>query len=352
MLQFIIGDMLRAKADALVNTVNTVGVMGKGIALQFKEAFPRNNKIYIESCKRKELVPGKLLSVWDSNLLLGKKLIINFPTKTHWRQPSKYEYIESGLMALLNLIETENIKSIALPPLGCGNGGLEWSIVKPMIIKYLGQLPLKILVFEPNAAIKGILQKQEAKKDVKLTAARAQLMYALFAYESFGEYSSLFAANKLAYFLQRMGQPLKLQFQRNHYGPYAIGVEKVLYAMNGVYLKGLEQQEAKPFDALNLNYEKWYEVKEYVEKQLNPKEAERLNNLMHLINGFTSELSLEILSTTAYILDAKPDLSFKQLMESISEWSIRKHKLFKEEYVRTAYNHLINYQGFPINYSS
>ena len=109
--------MLRAKADALVNTVNTVGVMGKGIALQFKEAFTQNNKIYIEECKKKELVPGKLLAVWDSNLLLGKKLIINFPTKTHWRQPSKYEYIESGLNALVELIKKENIKSIALPPL-------------------------------------------------------------------------------------------------------------------------------------------------------------------------------------------------------------------------------------------
>ena len=109
MLNFITGDMLKAKADALVNTVNTVGVMGKGIALQFKEAFPQNNKIYITACKNKELEPGKLLAVWDSNLLLGKKLIINFPTKTHWRQPSRYEYIENGLQALVVLIEKEKI---------------------------------------------------------------------------------------------------------------------------------------------------------------------------------------------------------------------------------------------------
>jgi O-acetyl-ADP-ribose deacetylase (regulator of RNase III)/uncharacterized protein YwgA len=344
MLKFITGDMLRAKVDALVNTVNTVGVMGKGIALQFKEAFPQNNKIYIEACKKRELEPGKLLAVWDNNLLLGKKLIINFPTKTHWRQPSKYEYIESGLQALIVLIEKENIQSVALPPLGCGNGGLDWAKVKPMIVKYLGELSLQILVYEPNAAIKEILQQQETKKEMKLTTARAQLMYALFAYESFGEYSSLFAANKLAYFLQRMGQPLKLQFQPNHYGPYAIGVEKVLYAMNGVYLKGLEQQEAKPFDALHLNYEKWYEVKEYVDKQLNAAEASRLNNLVQLINGFTSELSLEILSTTAYILDANPNFSFEEVLNAIGEWSIRKRKLFKEEYVRVAYEHLMKYR--------
>ena len=163
-LQFITGDMLRAKAEALVNTVNTVGVMGKGIALQFKEAFPQNNKFYIEACKKRELEPGKLLAVWDNNLVLGKKLIINFPTKTHWRQPSKYEYIESGLQALVILIEKENIQSVALPALGCGNGGLDWARVKPLIEKYLGELPLQIIVYEPNAAIKEILQQQETKK--------------------------------------------------------------------------------------------------------------------------------------------------------------------------------------------
>ena len=344
MLRFIKGDMLKSKADALVNTVNTVGVMGKGIALQFKEAFPQNNKIYIEKCKKKELMPGKLLSVWDSNLILGKKLIINFPTKTHWRQPSKYEYIENGLISLVDLIIKENIKSIALPPLGCGNGGLQWSIVQEMIIKHLENINIEINVYEPNLEIKAILQKENQKKEAKLTPARAQLIYALFAYESFGEYSSLFAANKLAYFLQRMGQPLKLQFQPNSYGPYAIGVGKVLYAMNGVYLKGLEQQEVKPFEPLNLNYEKWQEVKEYVNKNLNFDETQRLSNLIKLITGFTSELSLEILSTTAFILDDRPSSTLDQVMEKILNWNDRKAKIFKKEYVITAYEHLKEYQ--------
>jgi len=349
MLQFITGDMLTAKATALVNTVNTVGVMGKGIALQFKEAFPHNNKVYTAACKNKQLTTGNLLAVWDNNLLLGKKLIINFPTKVHWRQPSKYEYIETGLIALVALIEKEKIDSIALPPLGCGNGGLDWAIVKPMIEKYLGHLAVNVLVFEPNATIKNILQQQETRKEVKLTVARAQLMYALFVYESFGEYSSLFAANKLAYFLQRMGQPLKLQFQEGNYGPYAIGVEKVLYAMNGVYLKGLEQAQAKPFDALNLNYEKWYEVKEYVEKNLTADETNRLNNLMELINGFTSELPLEILATTAYILDKNPDSSLPQVIEAIQQWSPRKSELFKPAYIEVAYTHLLNYRNLSMN---
>jgi O-acetyl-ADP-ribose deacetylase (regulator of RNase III) len=344
MMRIVTGDMLKADAEALVNTVNTVGVMGKGIALQFKEAFPQNNKVYIDACKKKELVPGKLLSVWDSNLLLGKKLIINFPTKTHWRYPSKYEYIEQGLIALVALIKKENIQSIALPPLGCGNGGLEWSIVQAMIVRHLAPLPIDVSVYEPNKSIKEILQKEETKKEVKLTPSRALLMYSLFAYESFGEYSSLFAANKLAYFLQSMGQPLKLQFKPETYGPYAIGVEKVLYSLNGVYLKGLEQQQSKPFEPLQLNYEKWPEIKEYVDKHLAFEEKSRLTNLIDLINGFASELSLEILSTVAFILERQPALPFQQVMEDVARWSERKKKLFKEEYVQAAYDHLLNYR--------
>ena len=154
------GDLLNANTTALVNTVNTVGVMGKGIALQFKEAFPNNTKKYIEACKNKELFPGKLLAIWDANLQLGEKLIINFPTKVHWRQPSKYEYIEKGLVALRKLIIQEKIQSIAIPPLGCGNGGLEWKIVKGMIYKFLEDLDIDVILFEPNDRIKEILQKQ------------------------------------------------------------------------------------------------------------------------------------------------------------------------------------------------
>lgn len=344
MIQFTTGDMLQSAADAFVNTVNTVGVMGKGIALQFKEAFPANYKIYAEACKNKELEPGKLLAVRDANLLYGDKLIINFPTKTHWRQPSKYEYIEQGLIALRELIKKENINSIALPPLGCGNGGLDWNIVKPMMEKYLERSPIDIFIFEPNAQIKAILQQQENKKEVKLTPARAQLLYALFAYESLGEYSSLFAANKLAYFLQRMGQPLRLQFKPHYFGPYAIGVEKVLYALNGVYLKGLEQQEAKAFEPLKLNYEKWSEVKDFVEKELKAEDATRLNNLLKLIDGFTSELSLEVLATTDFILQQHPGYGMDETMLAISKWNQRKNNLFKREYVEIAFNHLMQYR--------
>jgi O-acetyl-ADP-ribose deacetylase (regulator of RNase III) len=345
MIKVFEGDMMQSKAEALVNTVNTVGVMGKGIALQFKEAFPSNNKAYIDACKRKELQPGKLLAVWDENLQLGKKLIINFPTKEHWRYPSKYEFIEKGLVVLRELLQKENIKSVAIPPLGSGNGGLDWSKVRPMIENALGGLNTEIMIYEPNAAIKAILQKQDVKKEIRLTPARASLLYALFAFESMGEYSSLFVANKLAYFLQRKGQKLNLDFKAHYYGPYAIGVEKVLYHLNGVYLKGMEQGNTKPFEPLQLNYEKWKEIKQYIVKELSYEDARRVESLIQFLSGFTSELSLEILSTVDFIIAENPQYSIDEVMKAIANWNMRKKELFKREYVQSSYNYLKNYSS-------
>lgn len=150
MLKFISGNLLESNAHALVNTVNTVGVMGKGIALQFKNEFPHNYAVYREACKNHQLKIGQLLTVMDTSLLLSERLIINFPTKTHWRLPSEYSYIEQGLEALVLLITGEKIESIALLALGCGNGGLDWITVKDMISKYLSPLDAAIEVFEPG----------------------------------------------------------------------------------------------------------------------------------------------------------------------------------------------------------
>jgi O-acetyl-ADP-ribose deacetylase (regulator of RNase III) len=150
MIKFLSGNLLDSKAFALVNTVNTVGVMGKGIALQFKNEFPHNYAIYREACLKHELKICQLLTVADSSLLLGDRLIINFPTKTHWRLPSEYSYIEKGLQALTKLITEKDIKSVALPALGCGNGGLDWLRVKEMIYQYLEPLDAIIEVYEPG----------------------------------------------------------------------------------------------------------------------------------------------------------------------------------------------------------
>lgn len=346
-MKFIKGNMLESDAQALVNTVNTVGVMGKGIALQFKEAFPHNYKEYVAACKRKELEPGKLLVIKE-HTLHGEKIMINFPTKTEWYLKSKYEYIEKGLEALVDVIKEYNIISIAIPPLGCGNGGLKWDKVKPMMEKYLSPVnDIDIQIFEPNAAVKEILKQQEVKKEIKLTPARAMLLYSMFYYETLGENSSLFVANKLAYFLQRLGETSlsKLKFEASLYGPYSVGVQHMLHNVNGKYIKGLEQMKAKAFEPLEMQYDKAKEISDYVKKELVPDQRIRLKNLLALIDGFQSALSLEILATVDFVKEKNKVTSQEEIVSAIHTWSERKKNLFQEKYIKIAIDHLNDYSN-------
>jgi O-acetyl-ADP-ribose deacetylase (regulator of RNase III)/uncharacterized protein YwgA len=347
MIEFVKGDLLKAETQALVNTVNTVGVMGKGIALQFKNRFPGNYKIYKDACKNKTFNVGEILVVEDGDLM-DQKTIINFPTKSHWKSPSKYEYIESGLKALVDYLKHNKIKSIAIPPLGCGNGGLDWSIVKKMIINSLSGLDTRVLVYEPNQEIKKILQKESVPKNVKLTPARAMLLYLMFNYESVGEQSSLFVANKLAYFLQRRGEKLRLKFEAHHYGPYSVQLNHVLLHLNGSYLKGLEQNIAKPFEPIFLDYKKYQSILDYVDKELDFNQKRRLKNVVKLINRFESTYALELLATVDYLIDNKNAQSPEEVMNLISKWSNRKSNLFEYKDVSIAFEHLKNYAESPL----
>lgn len=339
MIKYTQGNLLDAPTDALVNTVNTVGVMGKGIALQFKNRFPNNYKAYLSACKKGIFNVGELLVVQEGDLT-NQKLIINFPTKAHWRSDSKYEYIESGLKELRKLIIENNISSIAIPPLGCGNGGLDWEKVKPIISRYLGDLPSEVLVYTPNAEIKEILQKENIKKEVKLTPARAMLLYLLYQYEVYGEHASLFVANKLAYFLQRSGESLKLDFKAYHYGPYTVQLNHVLGYLNGVYLKGMEQNQIKPFEPLIINYNKIDEVNKYVENHLSFEQKSRLQDVLKLINGFESTFSLELLASVDFAQQARKTENLELLIKEIKDWNPRKANMFEERHIKIAAEHL------------
>ena len=341
-MKFTTGNLLSAPTQALVNTVNTVGVMGKGIALQFKEKFRNNFKIYEKVSKTGDLKIGKMLVVRE-NTMEGEKLIINFPTKTEWYKKSQYGYIEEGLKDLVKVIADYQIKSIAIPPLGCGNGGLQWDKVKAMLVEQLkGLQNVEIIIYEPNADVKKILQQEETKKDINLTPGRAMILSALFKYEKFGETATVFAANKLAYFLQESGENLRLKFEQYAYGPYAQAMDKVLYALNGKYLKGLEQMSATPFEQLELNYERYEEIADYVKRELSVEQKQRLNDLFQAISGFESTLSLEILSSTHFILKNNPSLGKKELLDKV-QWNSRKKDLITLDHVEIAYQHLKEY---------
>jgi len=335
MIRYTQGNLLASKAQALVNTVNTVGVMGKGIALQFKEAYPENFRLYKKACDAGELRPGKLLITHERNAF-GEKVIINFPTKTKWWLKSSYLYIEDGLKALAEAIQRHGMQSVAIPPLGCGNGGLQWEKVRALIEQYLSDSPAEIIVYEPNPNIKEELQQSTKAKTAKLTPARAMLLYALYQYERQGEAASLFVANKLAYFLQRLGEPLRLKFVPHFYGPYSPQVQHVLYYLNGVYLHGLEQQSVRPFEVLQLDYSRYEHVEQYLKKNLGAEQHARLQNLICFIEGFESTYALEILATVDYILAEHPGIDEEGLLKKAQQWSSRKTRLLKPEYVRIA----------------
>ncbi len=333
------GDMLAAGTQALVNTVNTVGVMGKGIALQFAERYKENLRVYQAACKNGTLVPGTMLVVRDHDLQ-GERIIVNFPTKKDYKHKSKYEYIETGLVALVAAINEHNIRSIAVPPLGCGNGGLDWAEVKPMIVRHLGGLDAEVVLYEPSAHVRATLRETPVR-DARLTPARTVLLSAMFQYERTGGFSNLFVANKLAYFLQRMGDTsLRLKFEAARYGPYTDTVGHLLYNVNGAFLTGLEQKAAKPFDGIHLNYKR----KADIDKDLKPEQRMRLERLQGLIEGFHATSDLELLSSVAFILEQQPGADVEGVVEAMGQWSKRKEDLAEPGKVAEAMKHLLEHE--------
>lgn len=336
MITFVKGDLLADSAQALVNTVNTVGVMGKGIALQFKEQYPDNYNVYRKVCKEGKLTVGQLL-ITECKQLDGVKTIINFPTKTTWRKPSEYSYIQSGLVELKRKIIELNISSIAIPPLGSHNGGLDWARVKTMIIDSLGDLDCDIRIYEPSDAI---IEKMKEER-VTLTPARAMLLDVLCDMVSYGELISVFAAEKAVYFLQRMGAKdiFKINFIRGYYGPYSGGkIAHVMYYLNGSYIKGMTGMQNKPFDEIWLLDDTADYVKAYLNQTENIEYKEISEKTKDFLRGYYSNYSLELLSTIDYILYLEQlDTTMKEmdeaeqigyLSENISNWSSRKQRMF------------------------
>lgn len=350
MITYKQGNLLDAPAEALVNTVNTVGVMGKGIALQFKNAFPENYKAYLNAVKEKKIQTGKVQVVHVQDVK-GVKYVINFPTKAHWRYPSRISWIQTGLLDLREQILLYNIKSIAIPPLGCGNGGLDWDQVRPLIENSLKDLAVEVMIYEPSDAIHEALKKEDRPKAAHLTPVRAMLLQLLYQYRSLGEFASEFAAEKLSYFLQRFGETqMKLEFVKGTYGPYSGKVRHVLYAMNGFYLKGYEQKDAGPFEALELVTSKKKDVATYLSTNASASEKERLEKVASLIEGFESAYGLELLATVDFLMVEERTKDEEALHKLL--WSQRKTNLFSKEHIQLAVSHLLNYNSDLYNQST
>lgn len=335
MIRYKVGNILKADTEALVNTVNTVGVMGKGIALAFKKAYPQNYKTYKKAVENNEVKIGSVL-VTETGLL-QPKYIINFPTKKHWRNPSKLSYIRKGMKDLVNIIIDKNIHSLAIPPLGCGNGKLNWDEVKPIMENHLGPVAKnrEFILFEPGYNDQTIKEK----KEVNLTPGRAMLLHTLDEYQILGYEINLLVVQKAAYFLQRLGEPLRLNYEKGHYGPYAHNLTHLLKHINGFYIY-FKSQRNKPDTIVRLSDDKLKRVEEYVENKLESSQKKRVNNLLDLIEGFESPYGLELLGTVDYIRQQKPNVSFDELKGEVHNWTRRKKSIMKPYHLKVAFERL------------
>ena len=336
MLMYKKGNILEAEADVLVNTVNSVGVMGKGIALQFKRHFPDNYDAYRKAIEKGLIKPGSVF-IYQVNTASKVKYIANFATKDHWRSRSRYEWIKKGLRELKDKLMTLKVDSVAIPPLGCGHGALDWNKVKKLIEDTLSDLPLNVFSYEPSDEIKRILQKESDLKAKKLTVPRAALLHLFYKYRILGEDITEFVAEKLCYFLQRTGfDNLNLRFKKGYYGPYSGKVRFVLSAINGYYIKGFEQMNTKPFERLELMISKKSEVDHFIDKKFSEKEKRLLKRTEELIEGFETPYGLELLATVDYLISKGLPPIPDEIQRSIGSWSSRKSDLFSRDHIELA----------------
>lgn len=343
MIETVQGDILKADAEALVNTVNCVGIMGRGIALQFKNAFPENFKLYKSVCDRKELEPGKLF-VYATNRFYNPKYVINFPTKKHWKGKSRIEYIESGLKALIKEISERKICSIAIPPLGSGLGGLPWEDVRKRIEKAFKQMQdVRVLLYEPSGA-PPVEKMIHTEKTPKLTVGRAALLVLMRRYLAavMDPFVTLLEIHKLMYFMQEAGEELKLDYNKATYGPYARNLRHVLSLMEGHYISGYGDAEDDPERHINL----LPDAVTLAETFLNdyPSTRKHMTKVIDLISGFETPFGMELLSTIHWVAKHESAHTTDEVISKTYEWNSRK-QMFKEKHINLALE-ILNNKGW------
>lgn len=338
MITFTQGNLLEARAEALVNTVNTVGVMGKGIALMFKERFAENFRRYAAACKAREVQTGKMF-VTPVHELDGPRWIVNFPTKQHWRSPSRLEWVQEGLQDLRRFLLEQHIQSVAIPPLGAGNGGLEWAKVREQITQTLGDLDIEILVFEPTSQYQNVAKRTGVEK---LTPARALIAELVRRYWVLGMECSLLEIQKLAWFLEREIEKrgltsLDLRFNAHKYGPYADRLRHLLEGLDGSYLHSDKRiSDATPLEVIWFDDARKDLVHRYLQSEAKAY-AHALESTTALIDGFESPFGMELLATVDWLL-AREGVAptVPALREGLRHWrggsdaAARKDRLFDD----------------------
>lgn len=335
-IYFKSGDLLKDPSEALVNTVNCVGVMGKGVALQFKRRWPENYEQYRKVCHEKSLRPGRM-NVFKIDRLIGgeePKYIVNFPTKDHWKAKSKLEYIEDGLDALADVILKYQIKSIALPPLGCGNGGLDWGIVRPLIQRKLGKFNnIDINIYGPMPD-EG--EPEYAENHFKMTESRSLLIKTLADLEQiFLDGIDRLSLQKIAYLLQGMGVVLNVDYTRNLYGPYSIGMKKAFVSLNKKRIISGLNSSIKQVTVTKNGFAK---ADEFI--ALNRIDDSVIKKLNVLIEGLDSPYGLELLTTTHWLYHHKKITEIEKIFNENLKMGKNKRNVFTQEEIELAYKRL------------
>lgn len=350
MIESTQGNLLNAPAEALVNTVNTVGIMGKGIALQFKQAYPQMFRAYEQACKTGEVKLGKVQVHDLGGLVGGPRWIINFPTKGHWRAGSRVADIEAGLQDLTETIQRLNIRSIAVPPLGCGHGGLDWAEVRPLIESALGSLPdLRVLVFAPGNTPDAAAMPNRTERP-KMTIGQAALISLMDRYLKglLDPFVSLLEIHKLMYFLQAAGQPLRLQYEAKEFGPYAKNLRQVLIRLESHYTQGYgdgKDSPAKPIELLPGSVD---EAQSFLRED--EVIRQRMDQVTELIDGYEDPVGLELLSSVHWVMCHNPEakLSAEAAASAVHEWNGRKRRTLKTEHLTKAWQHLHDKGWAPV----
>ena len=351
MIETTHGNLLQAPVEALVNTVNTAGVMGKGIALQFRQAYPQMFRAYEHACKAGEVRLGKMHVVDLGGLLGGPRWVINFPTKGHWRSRSRLADIDTGLQDLAATMRRLNIRSIAVPPLGCGLGGLEWSEVRPRIETALGQLPdVRVLLFAPGAAPAAMSMPNRTGRP-KMTIGQAALIALMNRYLGglLDPFVSLLEIHKLMYFLQAAGQPLHLQYEAKEFGPYAKNLRQVLIRIESHYTQGYGDGMDAPTTPIELLPGAVEEAQAFLQDDQTIRA--RMDRVTDLIDGYEDPVGLELLSSVHWVMRHNPQakLSAAAAAEAVHEWNARKRQVLKTEHLVKAWQYLVNKGWTPVD---
>lgn len=343
MIESVRGNLLEADVEAVVNTVNTEGVMGKGIALQFRKAYPDNYDAYRHACAAGEVKLGRMF-IFQRCALTNPRYIINFPTKRHWKSKSRLTDIESGLDALVEDVRRLGIQSIAVPPLGCGLGGLNWRDVEARMRKAFARLPqIRWLVFEPSGAPDPAAIQTRTPRP-KMTAGRAAVVGLIDRYlvPGFDYPISLLEVQKLVYFLTEAGEHLeRVEFVKHHYGPYADVLRHVLERMDGHFTIGFGAGENKPETPIRLLPGAADEAQAFLARY--PGTLARFERVAELIEGFETPYGMELLATVHWAATREnPDAaaSPESSLESVRAWSERKSGLMRPEHVGSAWRRL------------